>query len=135
MPSLESMGLHSMAVAIRVPAVFCLASTLSYAGSWTGALVDSNCYEIRERNVNPTDTLTYVDRDTRALILYCSPNARTKTFAIVLREGPSFRLDPPGNTKAAQLVRNAGKRSLVIVAVAGELNKSTIKVDSISITP
>ncbi len=129
------MGLDSMAFTVRAAAAFCLASMLSYAESWTGALVDSNCYEYRERNVNPTDTMTYVDRDTREEIHYCSPNAKTKTFTIVLREGPSFRLDPSGNTEAARLVRNTGKRSLFIVAVTGELSKSTIKVDSISIAP
>ena len=120
---------------IRVAVVICLSPALSYAENWTGALVDSKCYEYRERNVNPTDTLTYVDRDTREEIRDCSPNAKTKTFSIVLREGPSFRLNPPGNIQAAQLVRNTGKRSLFIVAVSGELNKSTIKVDSISIAP
>jgi hypothetical protein len=98
-------------------------------------LVDSNCYEFRERNVNPTDTMTYVDRDTREEILYCSANAKTRTFTIVLREGPSFRLDAPGNTEAAQLVRNSGKKSLFIVAVTGTVSKNTIKVGSISIAP
>ena len=129
------MGLNSRTVAIRAAAVFCLAPTLSYAGNWRGALVDSNCYEYRERNVNPTDTMTYVDRDTREEIRYCSPNAKTRTFAIVLREGPSFRLDPPGNAAAAQVVRNTGKRSLFIVGVTGELLKRTIKVGSVSIAP
>ena len=129
------MGLDSVALTIRVAAMFCLSSALSYAENWTGALVDSKCYEYRERNVNPTDTMTYVDRDTREEILYCSANAKTRTFTIVLREGRSFRLDAPGNAQAAQLVRKIGKRSLFIVAVTGVLNKSTIKVDSISIAP
>lgn len=129
------MASHLMSLTIRVAAVFCLSSALSYAENWTGALVDSKCYEYRERNVNPTDTLTYVDRDTSEEIHYCSASARTKAFTIVLREGPSFRLDPSGNTQAAQLVRDTGKRSLFIVAVTGVLSKSTIKVDSISIAP
>lgn len=129
------MGLDSMALTIRLAATFCVSPALSYAENWTGALVDSKCYEYRERNVNPTDTLTYVDRDMRALIFYCSPNAKTKAFGIVLQEGPSFRLDPPGNTEAAQLVRKTGRRSLLVVAVAGELSKGTIKVESISIAP
>ena len=129
------MVLGSMALTARVAVLFCLSSALSYAENWTGALVDSKCYEFRERNVNPTDTMTYVDRDTREEILYCSANAKTRTFTIVLREGPSFRLDAPGNTEAAQLVRNTGKKSVFIVALTGTLSKSTIKVDSISIAP
>ena len=129
------MGWDSMALTARLAALICLSSALSNAENWTGALVDSNCYEFRERNVNPTDTMTYVDRGTREEILYCSANAKTRTFTIVLREGPSFRLDAPGNTEAAQLVRNTGKKSLFIVAVTGTLSKSTIKVGSISIAP
>ena len=129
------MGWDLMALTGRLAALICLSSALSYAENWTGALVDSNCYEFRERNVNPTDTMTYVDRDTREEILYYSANAKTRTFTIVLREGPSFRLDAPGNTEAAQLVRNTGKKSLFIVAVTGTLSKSTIKVGSISIAP
>ena len=129
------MGLDSMALTVRVVALFCLSSALGYAENWTGALVDSNCYEFRERNVNPTDTLTYVDRDTREEIRYCSANAKTRTFTIVLREGTSFRLDAAGNTEAAQLVRNTGKKTLFIVAVTGTRSKNTIKVGSISIAP
>src|ERR1700722_13896742 len=83
------MVLGSMALTARVAVLLCLSSALSYAENWTGALVDSNCYEFRERNVNPSDTMTYVDRDTREEILYCSANAKTRTFTIVLREGPS----------------------------------------------
>jgi hypothetical protein len=127
------MGLRLIAFTIRAATVLCLTSALSYAESWTGALVDSKCHGYREHNVNPNDTVTYVDRDTREEIRYCSPNAKSKAFTIVLREGPSFRLDSPGNTQAAQRVRNAGKKSVFVVAVTGELNKSTIKVDSISI--
>ncbi len=124
-----------MALTVRMAVLLCLSSALSYAENWTGALVDSNCYEFRERNVNPTDTMTYVDRDTREDILYCSANAKTRTFTIVLRGGPSFRLDAAGNTEAVQLVRKAGKKSLFIVAINGALSKSTIKVASISIAP
>ena len=45
LPSLNFMGWDSMALTARLAALICLSSALSYAENWTGALVDSNCYE------------------------------------------------------------------------------------------
>jgi hypothetical protein len=124
----------NLAALIRIVALFCLSSALSFAESWSGALVDSKCYGYRERNVNPTDTMTYVDRDKNSEIRFCTPNAKTKSFAVVLQDGLSFDLDTAGNAKAAELVRNTGKRPLFVVSVSGEMGKrNTVKVDSISI--
>ncbi len=117
----------------KLAGLICLSSVLSFAGSWSGALVDSKCYDSRERNVGPTDTLTSVDRDTRMEIQYCSPKAKTKSFAVVQREGPSFKLDMGGNAKAIQLVQKTGKKPLFLVAVTGEVTGNTITVDSISL--
>jgi len=124
-----------MTLTIRLAALFCLGSALSFAESWSGVLVDSRCYDSMQRNVNPTDTLTNVDRDMNQQIRYCSPNARTKSFAVVLPEGMSFRLDSAGNAEAAQLVRKAGKKSRFVVAVTGTITKGTVKVDSILLAP
>jgi len=119
---------------MRLAALFCLSVALSFAGSWSGALVDSKCYDAMERNVNPTDTLTDVDRDRDLEIRYCSPNARTKLFAVVQQSGQSFKLDSVGNAKAAELVRKTGKKSSFVVAVIGEMSKNTVQVDSISMS-
>jgi len=124
-----------MTLTIRLAALFCLASALSFAESWSGVLVDSRCYDTMQRNVNPTDTLTNVDRDMNQQIRYCSPNAKSKSFAVVLPEGMSFRLDSAGNAEAAQLVRKAGKKSRFVVAVTGTITKGTVKVDSILLAP
>jgi hypothetical protein len=115
----------------RILAVLCLASTLSFAGTWTGLLVDSRCYAAAERNANPTDTLTSVDRDGYSEVRRCSPKPKTKSFAVVPPGGPSCKLDPEGNAKAAELVRMTGKKSLYRVTVTGEMNKNAVKVDSI----
>jgi len=125
----------SMMLTIPIAALFCLSSALSYAESWSGALVDSKCYDSMERNVNPTDTMTNVDRDTNLEIRYCSPSPKTKAFAVVLQDGRSFRLDSAGNAEAAQLVRNAGKKSRFLVAITGTIAKGMVKVDSISMAP
>lgn len=122
-----------MTLATRLAALFCLASVLSFAGSWSGWLVDSKCYAALERNKSPTDTLNYVDRDKNHEIRYCEPTAKTKSFAMVERNGLSFNLDAGGNVKAAEMVRSAGKRSIGEVSLAGEMTRDTVKVDSISI--
>ncbi len=48
-------------------------------------------------------------------------------------DGLSLKLDSAGDTKAAELVRNDGKKSIYNVAVTGNANKNTINVDSIVI--
>jgi hypothetical protein len=115
----------------RALGLFCLSASLSFAGTWSGFLVDSRCYEAAERNVNPTDTLTYVDRDGSSELRRCSPKAKTKLFAVVQSVDPSFKLDSAGNAMAAELVRQTVKKSRLVVTVTGEMTKDTVKVDSI----
>jgi hypothetical protein len=121
-------------LAARLAALVCLSSALGFAESWSGALVNSRCWTAEERNVNPADTTTFVDRDRNLEIRFCSPNAKTKSFAVVLPDGLSFQLDDAGNTKAAELIRQSGKQSVFTVAVTGERIKNTVKVESISKT-
>ncbi len=127
------MGQNLLAFAARLAVVLCLSVPLSFAASWSGALVDAKCYDAEERNVNPTDTLTNVDRDGNREIRYCSPSAKTKSFAVVQADGPALKLDSAGNAKAAELVPKTRKRSRLFVSVTGELGNNTIKADSISI--
>lgn len=103
-----------------------------FAGTWSGSLVDSKCFAASERNVNPDDTLTAVDRDQNQEIRYCAAGLKTKSFAIVQADGLSFALDSVGNVKAAEFVRNSRRKSRIVVVVTGELNNSAIKVASIS---
>jgi hypothetical protein len=120
---------------IGLAALVCLAARPGFAKSWSGFLVDSNCYESEERNVNPWDTETYVDRDRDWEIRYCSPNTKTKSFTIVDHNGMSFRLDTAGNAKAGELIRKAGKKNFLEVTVNGEMSKDELKVYSISVAP
>jgi len=119
---------------MRLAVLLFLASVPGFAETWTGSLVDSKCFAASERNVNPDDTLTAVDRDQNQEIRYCSPGSKTKSFAIIQADGLSFALDAAGNAKAAAFVRNAGRKTRIAVVVTGELDKRTIKVDSISAT-
>jgi hypothetical protein len=118
-----------MLLLASLPPVLCLGQ------SWSGVLVDSKCYEALQRNVNPNDTLTSVDRDTNRDIRYCSPGAKTKHFTLVEPVGASFRLDAAGDTKASLVLRAAGKKAPVYVTVNGERKGNSINVDSISNLP
>ncbi len=124
---------NAMKPTMRLVALLCLASLPSVAGSWSGYLVDSKCCDSSEQNVDPWDTMTNVDRDKDLEIRLCSLSARTKSFAVVRADWTSLKLDSAGNAKAAELVRKIGKKSVFLVMVTGEANKTTVQVDSISI--
>lgn len=123
-----------MARVVWLAALLCFLPARSFAESWSGALLDSRCYESAERNVNPTDTLTSVDRDEYDEVRSCSPGKKTKAFLLLQRDGTTFKLDPDGNAKAAELVRTTGRKPLLLVRVTGEVTGKAIKVASISQT-
>jgi hypothetical protein len=121
-----------MSHAMRLAVLAALSTAAGFAETWSGPLVDSKCYAAEQRNVNPTDTETFVDRDRNYEIRYCSPTQKTKLFAIVGQDGQRLKFDPAGNAKAAELVRNVTKKHVFAVAVSGEMVGKAIKVDSIS---
>ena len=124
-----------MVFLIRLAALLALASAACFAETWSGPLVDSKCYGAEQRNVNPTDTQTYVDVDRGYEIRYCSPTHKTKLFAIVSPEGERLKFDDAGNAKAAGLVRNYNRKRILEVTVSGEMAGKAIKVQSISALP
>jgi len=117
---------------IAFATLICLMAVPGFAQSTTGFLVDSDCYESLERNVNPWDTNTYVDRDRDWEVRYCSPDRKTKSFTLVNHDGLSFKLDPAGNAKAAEILGSARKKSVLEVSVTGEVSRAAIKVSVIS---
>jgi len=123
-------------LAARLAALACLSSALSFAGNWSGILVDSRCWDIQENNRG--GTLVYDGRDGNLEIRLCSPGAKTRSFSVVLADGNSLKLDAAGNTKAAELIldngkKENGKKAQATVVVTGETSKDAIKVDSISL--
>lgn len=106
----------------------------AFAENWSGFLVDSKCYAAKERNVSPTNTLIYVDRDRGSEIAYCSPDKKTKSFGVVQPDGSDIELDAAGNAKAAALVQKAGKKSHYTVTVTGQWIRNRVAVDSISLS-
>ncbi len=114
--------------------VLVLLPASSFADSWLGVLVDAKCFAFEERNVGPTDTMTFVDRNLARELRYCSPSTKTKTFSIVERDGTTLRLNAEGNDKALDLLARSEKKDPLIVVVTGERDKNIIKVTSISVS-
>jgi hypothetical protein len=126
-------GENAMKFVSRLAAFICLTSALGFSATWSGWLVDSKCYANLESNKSPTDTLNYVDRNKNEELLYCTPKAKTKSFALVDRNGLSYNLNAAGNAKAADLIRTAGAKANGEVKIVGEATGNAIKVDSISL--
>ena len=119
-----------MARRILVAAFFSL-SGICFADSLAGFLVDAECFDAAVRNDNPKAT-SLAERNPSEQVRYCRPDMKTKSFEVVDQNSVSFRLDPAGNVKAAELVRTTGKKSFFPVTVTGDRSKGAIKVDSIS---
>jgi len=123
---------NPMKLAMHLAVLVFIAATASFAaGSWSGYMVDSKCYESLYRNTASTST---VDRDMAWIIRRCPPNARTKSFGVVLTNWQIFKCDPIGNTKAAEILHSIAKQSVYQVTVAGDMDKTILRVDSISMT-
>jgi hypothetical protein len=121
-----------MALISRLAASVGLFTTLSFAGTWSGALVNSKCFSSEARNTRATSV--YVDRDTNSEIRACTPNSKTTSFAIVDQNGQSYRLDAAGNAKAVALVQTTGKQPILHVAATGQMSGKRLQVTTLSIT-
>lgn len=115
---------------MRILPLFLLAPALVLAQSWTGYLVDSGCYKNDKANHNISPST--VDRDMNMELKQCAPDSKTKSFALVLPDWSSLKLDTAGSTKATELVRNASHRTPIQVTLTGERSANEVKVDSIS---
>src|ERR1700733_15699369 len=125
----SNMNKNLIKLAMRLAAIASLSSALGLAESWSGTLVDSKCWNTEENNTKGVSV--YVDRDRNMEVRLCSPKANTKSFALVLPDGYTLKLDPSGNAKAAGIIQSTGRKSPVMVAVTGETSNNAIKVDSI----
>ena len=125
-----------MRLCVRLAVLIVLAAAAAGAQSWTGYIVDAKCYDLEERNMRPTDTETYVDRDVAYEIRVCHPTPKSKTFVFFEQEGLRYRLDAAGNAKVAEFVHANGKRSADLVSVSGTKSAGYhLQLDSISLKP
>src|SRR3974390_2141819 len=96
--SRRSGGVPLMAKVLGVAYLAGLISIPALAGSWSGTLIDSQCYN---SNLNPREPPA--SRNTGLAIQHCAPNSGTKSFAVVAK-GHIYNLDSAGNEKAAGLL-------------------------------
>jgi hypothetical protein len=121
-----------MKIGMQLAVLVFLASTACLAtGEFSGYIVDSNCYESRQRNTNKWPTPS-VERDNDWALKFCAPEPKTKSFGLVRQDWEILRFDSGGNVKAAELLRNTEKRKVYLVALAGTMDKNILRVDSIS---
>jgi hypothetical protein len=114
---------------MRIITLVLLSSALSFAGTWSGTLVDARCWGY----LSHKDTGSYVERDRNLEVRQCSPKAKTKSFAVLTPEGHALTLDAAGNATASELAEAAHRKAPIKVVVSGELHKkNSIQVSSIS---
>ena len=119
---------------LRMAYFCCMAALPGLAGSWSGSgwLVDSKCYANMLSNRSEPDS--YVNWDISFALRYCSPNYRTKAFAIVQEDQAFIKLNPGGNQRVIELLMNDRRKALYFCNIRGSLFKHVVTVEDISIT-
>ena len=112
--------------------LFCV-STVGFASTWSGFLVDSRCYAIGQANVSQDANVT--SRNMSQQIRTCTAKSDTRHFGVVPADWKGFRFDPKGNAQAARLVQKRRKGTVMMVTVAGVRQGNRIKVASLSGVP
>lgn len=107
---------------LTVCAYITVFSALALAESWTGRLVDANCYDQQKAATS------------------CDPTASTTNFALMV-SGNAYKFDSAGNSKATDALKSRADRSTdpatpatgaVSAKVTGtKQDDNTIKVESI----
>ena len=119
-----------MAFFLRFSLLTSFTAMLTLAGSWSGFLVDADCYANNQRNTHPGAHPATVD--TNRIVKTCPPKANTTSFVMMEQGGRVFNLDDAGNQKAHELVQKAGNASTYKVKVSGDVEENTLKVSAIS---
>lgn len=106
---------------ILAAAMLCLTSALAPAGTWTGRLIDSDCWNRQARNPElPPDS--------------CVPTRFTTRFAVQTPDGAVHRLDPTGNARAVEVMHGFSyDRPEAQVTIDGEQDDGVIRVEDIRI--
>jgi hypothetical protein len=94
-----------------------MAATITYAGSWTGKLVDAAC------KVSNQDDPSMAS---------CPVTAATNLFAIELPDGKVLILYASGNEKAADAIKDIQKTDLH-ATITGSLDGQMVKVEKIEL--
>jgi len=104
---------------MKVGIIALATSVLALAESWTGRLIDATCKQ--DPNTSSRDGSS----------ASCAPTSTTKVFAIQTADGKVFRLDNPGNMKAAAALKEDPSKTNV--TVSGSLDGQLVKVERIDL--
>jgi hypothetical protein len=108
-------------------------STLGFAGTWSGFLVSSACYQSEMNNVSQDDAMA-TNRDMNMVLRQCAATHKTTKFAIVQNDWTARRLDAAGNERAAAIVRNSRRPlPLYCITVHGVRRKDMIVTGPVAI--
>jgi hypothetical protein len=98
-------------------AAFALSSTLAFAETWTGTVVDVMC---------KNNDLASHTRD-------CAVSCAKSGYGIVLADGRFIKFDERGNVKALAALKATSKDKELKAKVTGALKDDVIQVESIQI--
>ncbi len=117
---------------LRLVLIGSVGAMLSFAESWSGFLVDSECYISEHKDTKAGTHPASIDNG--KIVQLCSPKKDTKTLAFVTRDGIRHDLDPDGAQKARDLISKHPEMSRYSVNVSGDMNQNTITVANISLS-
>jgi hypothetical protein len=119
-----------VALLLRFSFLTSFTAMLTFAGSWSGFLVDADCYASHQMNTRAGTHPATVD--TNRIVKTCPPKAESTSFVVMEKGGRVFNLDAAGNQKAHELVQKAGSAPTYKIKVLGDVEENTLKVSAIS---
>ena len=114
-----------MKILLMIGTVLCFGSSICFAESWTGKLVDSACVD--RQGGNPPQQKT---QNT------CAPSRSTTNFAVRTADGRVLRLDSTGNVKAAEMMHASESSKTndgTMVILTGAQEGRVVRVESIEL--
>ena len=113
---------------MRIISLVLLSSALSFAGTWSGTLVDARCWGYLKHK----SAVSPAERNQNQDVRQCSPKAKTKSFAVLTPEGNALGLDAAGHARAELTEAAQGKAPIKVVVTGEQHTKKSIQVSSIS---
>ncbi|MGC9946126.1 MAG: hypothetical protein ABSF64_07125 [Bryobacteraceae bacterium] len=101
----------------RLAAVFALFSSLAFAETWNGTLVDVMCK----------------NQDLAGHTTKCAIGCSKSGYGLVLADGKFVKFDEAGNAKALAALKATAKEKDLKAKVTGTLDGETVQVESVEL--
>ncbi len=96
---------------------FCAAAMLSFAGTWSGTVVDVMCK----------------GKDLAGHTRECALSCAKSGFGLVTSDGQFYKFDETGNARALAALKKSSKDKDLKATVSGSMDGDVIKVSSIDL--